>query len=117
MKNICVLLLTLFAAGCGSYTNSMGVGAAPTITQLMPNMTAMPAQAFMLTVVGNNFTSGSVVYWGMTPKTTTLLNAGQLVVQIAPSDTACGMTPCTVQFVQAAGPTAEVLIRTAYLSP
>jgi hypothetical protein len=100
MKKICVpLLLTMVALGCG-YTrpsNSMGGGAAPAITQLMPNMTTMPGQAFMLTVNGSNFTSGSVIYWGMTPKTTTPVTAGQLTAQIASTDTACSMTPCTVQ--------------------
>ncbi len=97
MKKICVLLLTIFSVGCGSYsTPSMGGGTAPAVIQLMPNMT-MPGQAFMLTVNGSNFTSGSVIYWGMNPKTTTFMTTGQLVALITSIDTACSMTPCTVQ--------------------
>ncbi len=57
----------------------------------------MPGQAFMLTVNGSNFTSGSVIYWGMTPKTTTFMTTGQLGALITSIDTACSMTPCTVQ--------------------
>ena|SRR5713101_6828810 len=98
MKKICVLLLlTILTVGCG-YTkksNSMGSGGAPVITSLMPN-SASAGQAFMLTVNGSNFTSGSVIYWGMSPKTTTFVTTGQLTAQIASTDTACSMPPCMV---------------------
>jgi hypothetical protein len=106
MKKISVLLLIILAVGCG-YTkpsNSMGSGAAPVITNLMPNSTMMPGQAFTLTVNGSNFTSGSVIYWGMTPKATTFMTAGQLTASITSTDTACSMTPCTVQvYVRTSG--------------
>ncbi len=98
---ICVLLLTIVALGCG-YTkksNSMG-GAAPVITSLMPN-SATAGQAFTLTVNGSNFTSGSVIYWGMTPKTTTFMTAGQVTAPITSADT---MTAGTVQvYVRTSG--------------
>ncbi len=106
MKKICVLLLTILVVGCG-YTkpsNSMGGGAAPTITSLSQT-SATAGMAFTLTVTGSNFTSGSVIYWGMpTPKTTMFMTAGQLTAQITSTDTACSMTPCTVQvFVRTSG--------------
>ncbi len=105
MKKICVLLLIILAVGCG-YTrksNSMGGGAAPVITNLMPN-SATAGQAITLTVNGSNFTSGSVIYWGTTPKTTTFVTAGQLTAAITSTDTACSMTPCTVQvYVRTSG--------------
>jgi len=108
MKKICVLLiLTILTVGCG-YTkksNSMGSGGAPVITSLMPN-SASAGQAFMLTVNGSNFTSGSVIYWGMSPKTTTFMTAQQLTTQLTSSDTACSMAPCTVQvYVRTTGGT------------
>ena len=106
MKRICVLLLLLpiVALGCGYKSKSgMGGGGTPTITSLMPN-TAHPGDTPMLTVNGSNFTSGSVIYWGTTPKNTIFVMAGQLTTQLTSSDTACSMTPCTVQvYVRTSG--------------
>ncbi len=109
MKKICVLLLTIVALGCGykskNYTTGTMGGGAPAITSLMPN-SATAGQAPMLTVIGSNFTSGSAIYWGMTPKTTTFMTAQQLTTQLTSSDTACSMAPCTVQvYVRTTGGT------------
>ena len=100
MKKTCVLLLlTILSVGCGykskNYNPGMTGGGAPTITGLAPN-TATAGNAFMLTVNGSNFTSGSVIYWGMTLKATTFVTSGQLTAQITSTDTACSMTPCMV---------------------
>jgi len=107
MKKICVLLLTIVALGCGykskNYSTGTMGGSAPAITSLMPN-SATAGQTPMLTVIGSNFTSGSVIYWGMTPKTTTFMTAQQLTTQLSSSDTACSMAPCTVQvYVRTSG--------------
>ena len=91
MKKIGVLLLlTIVALGCG-YTRHGG--GTPTITSLMPN-SATAGQAFNLTVNGSNFTSGSVIYWGTTPKITDFMTSGQLEAAITSTDT---MTAGTVQ--------------------
>jgi hypothetical protein len=40
----------------------------------------------------------------MTPKATTFMTAGQLTAAITSTDTACSMTPCTVQvYVRTSG--------------
>ena len=109
MKKICVLVLTIVALGCGykskNYSTGTMGGGAPSITSLMPN-SATAGQAFTLTVNGSNFTSGSAIYWGMTPKTTTFVTTGQLTAPITSADTACSMAPCTVQvYVRTTGGT------------
>ena len=102
MKKIGVLLLlTIVALGCGYKSKSgMGGGGTPTITIIMPN-TATAGEAFTLTVNGSNFKSGSVIYWGMTPKMTDFVTAGQLIASITSTDT---MTAGTVQvYVRTSG--------------
>jgi exopolysaccharide biosynthesis protein len=70
MKVICVLLVTLFALGCGYSSRSGPMSMTPAIAQMMPNTATVDAAGFTLTVNGSNFASGAVVYWNGTTRTT-----------------------------------------------
>ena len=71
MKFLLVLVLTAAAIGCGgygsSYNSMTGGGAAPKITSLSPQSVTHGQATFTLTITGSGFTSGSVVYWSMSP--------------------------------------------------
>jgi hypothetical protein len=54
----------------------------PTISGLSPANASASGSAFTLTVTGNNFTSGSTVYWGSTALTTTYVSATQLTASV-----------------------------------
>ncbi len=100
MRKICVLLLlTIFVLGCG-YTkpsNSMGGGAAPAITSLMPSSALHGGSAFNLMVNGTNFTPSSTVNWNGTPRTTTYNSTMGLTAAISAADIASpGMASVTV---------------------
>ena len=101
MKTTCILLLTLFALGCGYSKSSSGTMAAtaPSITQLIPNSAMSGGQAFTLTVNGSNFVNGAVVYWNGTPRTTTFVMAGQVTAAISAADIAnpAAMVPVFVK--------------------
>ena len=93
MKLSAVLLLVALTVGCGGYGsnyNSMGGGAAPHISALTPNNVAA-GNAVNLTITGSGFTSGSVVYWGVTPIAAASTGYGsstQVTAQISASQTA-----------------------------
>ena len=60
---ISLLIITLFAVGCGYGSNYMGGAGSPNITSLAPNMATAGDPAFTLTVNGSSFGTDSVVFW------------------------------------------------------
>ena len=94
MKLTCMLLLTAAMLGCGygSNYNGMGSGAAPSISQLMPNSVAAGGSGFVLTVNGTNFGTGSVVYWNSVAHNATYLTGQQVTTAISASDVAMAGT-------------------------
>jgi hypothetical protein len=90
MKSVCVLLLTMFALGCGSYRAPMGVQM--TVTSLMPSSATANSGQFPLTVNGSGFASTSVVYFGGSPVATAFGSGTQLTATIpATAITTTGM--------------------------
>src|SRR6266849_8195382 len=94
MKTICVLLLTIFALGCGYGSNyhppmstTGGAGAAQ-ISALVPNSATASGPQFMLTVDGSGFASNSVVYFNRAPQSTVFISGNQLVATIPAAEIA-----------------------------
>jgi hypothetical protein len=56
-----------------------------TLTSLSPSSTAAGSASFTLTANGTGFNSGTVLYWGNTPLTTTPVNAGQATATVPAS--------------------------------
>src|ERR1700693_3481608 len=77
MRFAFVLLITLFAAGCGygskynSQTGGMGAGAAAAISALVPGSATAGGPGFTMTVNGTSFAANSTVYFGGTAQATT----------------------------------------------
>lgn len=94
MKTICLFLLILFAVGCGYSSKGNGTVAAgaPSISSLAPNSTAVGGTAFTLTVNGSGFTSGAVVYWSGTTRTTTFVSSSKVTAAITAADIAMAQT-------------------------
>ena len=93
MKLLLTLLLVALAVGCGGYGSSYnggGGGAAPHLSSLSPNNTTA-GMAVALTITGTGFTTGSTVYWGVTPITAANTGYGsttQLTASISSTQTA-----------------------------
>jgi hypothetical protein len=94
MKTVCLLLLTIFAIGCGYSSNGNGTMAAgtPTITSLAPPNMPMGGNAFTLTVNGTSFGNGAVVYWNGGTRTTTFVSSSKLTAAISAADIATAST-------------------------
>ena len=58
----------------------------PTLASISPTSTAVSSGAFTLTLNGSNFVSSSVVYWGGSARSTTLVSSNQLTASISNSD-------------------------------
>jgi uncharacterized repeat protein (TIGR03803 family) len=70
----------------------------PVIDSLSPAFTDAGGAAFILTVNGSGFISGSAVYWGTTALTTTYVSAAQLTASVTAAKIAnAGTTVVTVQ--------------------
>lgn len=84
------LLLAVAITGCAAYNSGgMGMnGAAPNISQLMPNSAMHGSGAFPLTVNGSNFGANSVVYFNMNALQTAYVSTAQLTVQVPQADVA-----------------------------
>lgn len=109
MKIACVLLLTLVCFGCGGYGSpSMSAtptpGVVPVIAELSPDNTNAGGPAFILTVNGSSFGSGSIVKWNGTNLTTTFVTAKQLTADVPATAIATSATvPVTVTNPAVAG--------------
>jgi peptidoglycan/LPS O-acetylase OafA/YrhL len=104
MKVICVLLVTLFALGCGYSSHSGTMSMTPAIAQLMPNTATAYAAGFTLTVNGSNFASGAVVYWNGTTRATMFVTGSQVTAAITAADiAAAGTIPVYVRNPGATG--------------
>jgi hypothetical protein len=103
MSRFCLgLLLTLVLAvlGCGGYgSNNMGGnGAAPSITNLNPNMKTSNDPAFVLTVNGSGFGTDSVVYWNGTALPTSYGTGTSVTANVSAVDIMnAGMFPVYVR--------------------
>ena len=78
------LLLFLLSVSCGygSNYNAMN-GAVPKITQLTPQNVIASSGAFILTIQGAGFTSGSTVYWNTIALAPTVNSSTQLTAAIS----------------------------------
>ena len=90
MKFALILLLSAIAIGCGygpSYNSMNGV---PQIAMLSPSQIPAGSRAFNLTITGTGFMPGAIVYWGMTPLTssTTYNSTTQVTAAISASQIA-----------------------------
>jgi hypothetical protein len=104
MKVICVQLVTLFALGCGYSSHSGTMSMTPAVAQLMPNTATAHADGFILTVNGSNFTSGAVVYWNGTTRSTMFVTTDQVTAAITATDiAAAGTIPVYVRNPGATG--------------
>jgi len=65
---------------------------APTISSLSPSDATAGGPAFLLTVNGSNFVSGSQVQWNASPRATNFVSSTQLTASISESDTATAGT-------------------------
>jgi hypothetical protein len=93
MKTVCVLLLTIFALGCGNYHSPMSAQ----LTALSPSSTSANGPQFMLTVTGSGFNSHSVVYFNTAPEVTAFVSGTSLTATIpATAITTTGMKPVYV---------------------
>lgn len=98
-----IVLLTLFALGCGGYgsgssSGSMAAGAPSVANPRVPNMATAGSAPFTLTVNGSGFVNGSVIYWNSTAHTTQFMTNGQLITSISATDVAtAGSVPVFVK--------------------
>ena len=89
--------LILAVTGCGYSSNYMsnsggGGAGAPAISGLVPGTAMAGGGAFVLTVNGSGFGTDAVVYWGMTPQTSTYVTNKQVTAQIPAADIASAGT-------------------------
>lgn len=89
MKLLSLLLLVMFAVGCGGYSSGSGTQpTTPTLTTLMPASATAGGETFVLTVTGTGFASNSIIYWNSVGLTTTFTSAQELAAEIPASDIA-----------------------------
>jgi hypothetical protein len=89
MKLLALLLVVMFAMGCGGYGSGSGMKpATPAIAMLAPTSATAGGEAFMLTVTGTGFAANSVVYWNSIVLTTTFVSTEQLTAEIPQGDIA-----------------------------
>jgi hypothetical protein len=100
-----IVLLTLFALGCGGYGSGSGSGSGamaagtPHIADpLVPNTATSGSAGFTLTVNGSGFVGGSTIYWNSTAHTTQFMTSGQLTTPITAAEVAtAGSVPVYVK--------------------
>ena len=93
MRLSLVLLAAFAMIGCGAGSGPRAhrvVGSAffpPSISMLSPTTVPVNSPSFTITVVGNNFGPGAVLYWnGIALNNTILINSQELMVQIPQLD-------------------------------
>ena len=83
---------------------------APSLTGVYPAFTSASGTAFVLSVNGSGFTSGSTAYWGTSALITHYLSSTQLTAQVTASDiTFAGINAITVQTPSPGGGTSNTL--------
>jgi trimeric autotransporter adhesin len=88
---------------------------APGITSLSPNSAQVGSSDVTLTVNGTSFISGSTVYWGSTPLSTTYVSATQLMANVPSSSlTSTGWSPITINTPSSGGGTSNALAFSIY---
>lgn len=98
MKTALILLATMFTLACGYGSNynssSMNTpaGASVTVTALSPDTAKPGSTAFVMTVNGSGFGTGSTVYFNMVAHSTTYVTGNQLMTTITASDVATAGT-------------------------
>src|SRR6266700_4070512 len=90
-------------SGNMAFTISQGDNLTPSITSLAPSSATAGTGAFTLTVNGNGFVNGSVVYWKGTSRTTTYVSGTQLQAAISTADIAVAGTAQVMVFNPAPG--------------
>lgn len=107
MRYISLVLVSLFAIGCGAGRGFHGPGSivqsfsSPSITSLSPNSVPVNSVPFTLTINGENFGTDAVVFWNGTPLFTTFVSSKQLLANLTETNLMfAGMVPV---FVRTAG--------------
>jgi hypothetical protein len=75
--------VTVSLGGSISNQANFTIGAAPTISSLSPSTTTAGGVAFVLTVNGSGFTTGSVVNWNGSALSTSFVNPNALTASVA----------------------------------
>lgn len=91
-----IVLLAIFALGCGGYSSgsgAMAVGTPSIAAPLVPNIATAGSAGFVLTVNGSGFVNQSMIYWNATAHTTQFMTSGQLTTTITAAEI---MTPGSV---------------------
>jgi hypothetical protein len=87
-----LLLLSLFAIGCGTTRPSSGdpfkifVVSVPSIMTLTPNSVPVNSVPFTMTINGSNFGTDAVVFWHGIPQSTFFVTSNQLMVKVTDTD-------------------------------
>jgi uncharacterized protein (TIGR03437 family) len=76
---------------------------APALTSLSPNQATAGGAAFLLTINGSNFVSGSVAQWNGSDRTTNVVSSTQLTAQITAPDIATAGAASVAVFNPAPG--------------
>jgi IPT/TIG domain len=106
MRMLRLLLITLFAAGCGngmgntsSHPRPVSVPPAiPSISELSPGSTVVNSVPFTITVNGENFGTDSVLFWNGNPQATFFVTPKQITARITSTDLQfAGMIPVYVR--------------------
>jgi len=125
VKTILTFLLSATLLGCGGYGNGNSMSgnmaaATPVISELVPNDLKAGTGAFTLTVNGNNFAAGSVVYWNGSTRGTMFAMPGQLTAAITAADMAAAGTATVMVknpggtgiYMNQPGPTSNTMVFT-----
>jgi len=96
-NNITVTTPGVGTSGAVTFTTTASSTSTLMITSLSPSVKAMNDASFTLTVNGTGFTSGAIVYFNGSPRTTNFISANQLTATIPASDLLiAGNYPITV---------------------
>jgi hypothetical protein len=87
-RGVLSLLVFVLVTALFPVTSRAANNPVPLINSLLPTAVAPGSAAFTLTVEGANFTSGSVVNWNGSPRTTTFVNVTKVTAAITAADVA-----------------------------
>ena len=92
MRYLSLLLVSLFAIGCGNavyppnHPLRVDILSSPAITALTPNSVPVNSVPFTMTVNGSNFGTDAIVFWQGTAQSTFFVTSKQLMVNVTDTD-------------------------------